>query len=86
MNVSGDQFGTGASSPLEPPVIDRFDAESWAMKKNAIVITTKVCRRTRSAIRPSGIAITVAISPASGSRAKTEAPFSCQSLAMMPTA
>ena len=32
----------------------RLDAASWKMNMNAIVITTNVCRRARSAISPVG--------------------------------
>ena len=85
MNVAASQFGDGARIPLDPPVNDRLVAVSWAMKKNAIVITTNVCRRTRSAISPSGTASTPPRAPASGSSAKTASPVRCQSLAAMPT-
>ncbi len=85
MNVAASQFGEGARIPLDPPVTDRLVAVSWAMKKYAIVTTTKVCRRTRSAISPSGTASTPASAPASGSSAKTASPVRCQSRAAIPT-
>ena len=42
---------------MEPPVKEKLKAISWKMKKTAIVITMNVCRRTRSATRPNGTAI-----------------------------
>ena len=44
------------------------------MKKIAIVITTNVWRRVRSAISPIGIAISPATSPATGTSANTAQP------------
>ena len=85
MNVAAAQFGDGARMPLDPPVQDRLVAVSCAMKKNAIVITTNVCRLTRSAMSPSGTESAAATPPASGSSAKTGSPFSCHALAAMPT-
>src|SRR2546429_5861 len=43
---------------------------SWKMKNTAIVTTTKVCRRTRSATRPNGTAMTAPASPPSSMVAK----------------
>ena len=43
--------------PEVPPVKPRLYAASWKMKKIAIVTTTNVCRRVRSATSPTGIAI-----------------------------
>ncbi len=57
------------------------------MKKIAIVTTTNVCRRVRSAISPTGIAISPATAPATGSRANTaQPPATCQSWAASATA
>ena len=64
----------------------RLNAMSWKMKKMAIVMTTKVCRRTRSATRPNGTAIRAATTAASGSSANSAVPVICQSLAAMPAA
>ena len=55
------------------------------MKKNAMVITTKVCRRTRSAISPSGTATSAATRPPSGSSAKMSPPGSFHCLVSRPT-
>jgi hypothetical protein len=49
------------------------------------VTTKNVCRWTRSAIRPKGTATTAPTIPASGSKANTTFPVSCQSLAAIPT-
>ena len=71
---------------MVPPVRElRLKAISWKMKNTAIVITMNVCRRTRSAIRPNGTAITAPTTAASGSSANTPVPVTCQSLAAMPT-
>ncbi len=64
----------------------KLNAISWKMKKTAMVITMNVCRRTRSAISPNGIAITAPTAPQSGSSAKTVVPWTCQSRAAMPMA
>jgi len=56
------------------------------MKNTAIVITMKVCRLTRSAIRPNGTAISAPTAADSGSRANTPVPVTCQSRAAMPRA
>ena len=50
-----------------------------------MVTTTNVCRRTRSAMSPNGTATSPAASPASGSRANSRSPVTCQSWAAMPT-
>ena len=71
--------------PLDPPVTDRLVTVSCAMKKYAIVMTTNVCRRTRSAISPSGTASTPASTPASGSSANTVSPVRCQARAAIAT-
>ena len=63
--------------PLVPLVNEKLKAISWKMKKIAIVTTTNVCRRTRSAIKPTGRATPAATSPASGSVAKITFPFNC---------
>ena len=55
------------------------------MKKYAIVTTTKVCRRTRSAISPSGTARTAATAAASSSSTNTASPVTCQARAAIPT-
>ena len=57
-----------------PPVKARFDAASWKMNMNAIVMTTNVWRRARSAISPVGIAINPATMPATGTSANTGQP------------
>ncbi len=57
---------------------------SWKMKNTAIVMTTNVWRRTRSAIRPNGIARIAPSSPVSGSSAKTMDPVRCQSWVAIP--
>ncbi len=69
---------------MVPPVNERLNAISWKMKKIAMVITTNVCRRTRSAIRPNGTAMAAATTAASGSRANSAGPVICQSLAATP--
>ena len=57
------------------------------MKKIAIVTTTNVWRRVRSAIRPTGIAIRPATTPPNGSSANTaQPPATCQSWAASATA
>ena len=83
--MAAAQFRIGATMPLVPPVKEKLNAISWKMKKNAIVITTNVCRLTRSATRPSGTAIAAATTPASGSKPNTASPVSCQSRAPMAT-
>ena len=65
-NVAGSQLRNGGKIPVVPPVQLKLEAISWKMKKTAMVTTTKVCRRTRSAISPNGTATTTAASPASG--------------------
>jgi hypothetical protein len=85
LKVAGAQFRIGASMPLVPPVNEKLNAISWKMKKNAIVITTNVCLRTRSATSPSGTATAAATTAASGSRANTASPVSCQSWAHTAT-
>ena len=52
--------------PVAPPVQLKLEAISWKMKNTAIVTTTKVCRRTRSATSPNGTATTAATRPPSG--------------------
>ena len=52
----------------------KFDAASWKMNMNAIVITTNVWRRARSAINPVGIATSPATMPATGTSAKMPHP------------
>jgi hypothetical protein len=83
--VAAVQFRIGASMPLVPPVKEKLNAISWKMKKNAIVITTNVCRRTRSATRPSGTAMAAATIAASGSSPNTASPDRCQSRAPIAT-
>ncbi len=51
-----------------------------------MVITMKVCRRTRRAISPNGTAMSAPTAPQSGSSAKTAVPWMCQSRAAMPMA
>ena len=84
--MAADQFRIGASIPLVPPVNEKLNAISWKMKKKAIVMTTNVCRRTRSATSPSGTAMTAAATAASGSRPNTASPARCQSRAPIATA
>ena len=64
---------------------EKLEAISWKMKKMAMVTTTNVCRRTRSATRPNGTATTAATTAASGIRANTAFPVRCQSRAAIPT-
>ncbi len=78
-NVFGSQLRNGGKIPVAPPVQLKLYAISWKMKKMAMVTTTKVCRRTRSAIRPNGTATAAAARPATGYSAKTTPPtrFRC---------
>ena len=71
--------------PLVPPVKEKLNAISWKMKKMAIVMTTNVCRRTRSATRPTGTAMTAATTAASGSSPNTASPVRFQSRAAIAT-
>ena len=64
----------------------KLNAISWKMKKMAMVITMNVCRRTRSAISPNGIAMAAPTAALSGISAKTAVPSMCQSRAAMPMA
>ena len=50
-----------------------------------MVMTTNVCRRTRSAISPNGTATTAAASPPSGSRKKMVPPITFQCVVSSPT-
>ncbi len=84
MKLVGFQGRNGAATPTLPPVKEKLAAISWKMKNTAIVITMNVCLRTRSATRPNGTAITAPTAAASGSRANTLTPLTCQSLAAMP--
>ena len=73
--------------PEVPPVKDRLNAASWKMKKIAIVTTTNVWRRVRSATKPTGMAARPATSPPKGSSANTaQPPGTCQSCAASATA
>ena len=56
------------------------------MKKIAMVITMNVCRRTRRAISPNGIAMSAPTAAQSGRSSKTAVPCMCQSRAAMPMA
>jgi hypothetical protein len=85
--VSGDQSGVGSWIPAVPPVSGRLNAASWKMKKIAMVTTTNVWRRVRSATIPIGIAASPATRPPTGSSAKTShPPLKCQSRAASATA
>ena len=64
----------GSCRPEVPPVKERLDAAFWKMKKNAIVITTKVWRRTRSDIQPKGTAMAIATTPPRGTSQNIAAP------------
>ena len=86
MKPAAGQLRNGASSPLEPPVNQKLNAISWKMKKMAMVITMKVCRRTRSAISPNGTAISAPTAAQSGSSAKAVVPWMCQSRAAIASA
>ena len=57
----------GVEMPPFPLVNARLKAMSWKMKNTAMVTTTNVCRRTRSAISPNGTAITAPAMPPRGS-------------------
>jgi hypothetical protein len=72
LKVDASQLGVGTWRPDEPCVMLRFVANSWKMKKIAIVMTTKVCRLVRSATRPNGTATTAPASPPRGTRANND--------------
>ena len=85
--LAAENGANGSRIPDVPPVNPRFSASSWKMKKIAMVITTNVWRRTRSATSPNGTAIAAAISPPNGSSANTsQPPGTCQSRAASATA
>ena len=84
--MAGFHCRNGADTPWLPWVKARLKASSWKMKKIAIVTTTNVCRRTRSATSPNGTATAAAASPASGRVAKITSPVRCWCQASSPTA
>ena len=87
MKLAAEKGASGSRMPEVPPVKLRLNAASWKMKKMAIVTTTKVCRRVRSATRPTGIAISPATRPPKSTSANTgHPPATCQSRAATATA
>jgi len=85
--LAAENGAIGYWIPEVPPVKPRLKAQSWNMKKIAIVTTTNVCRRVLSATKPTGIAIAAATRPPNGSSPNTsQPPLKCQSRAASATA
>ena len=87
MKFAAENGAIGSRMPDVPPVKPRLVAASWKMKKMAMVTTTNVWRRVRSATSPTGMAISPATRPPNGSSPKTaHPPVTCQSRAASATA
>ena len=85
--MAAENGAIGRNSPDVPPVKLKLYAANWKMKKIAIVTTTNVWRRVRSATSPTGIATSAATRPPKGSSANTaQPPLTCQSWAARATA